>query len=56
MKLTNADTLQSDAEGIALRSCSLSRSHSIIDDISPDAYWYMHKCNMEQHKKSLTSL
>ena len=40
LKLTTAETLQSDDEGIVLTSCSLSTSHTIIDGISPDAYWY----------------
>lgn len=38
VKLTNAEMLQSDDEGIDLTSCSLSRSQSIIDDTSPEAY------------------
>ena len=39
VKLTNAEMLQSDDEGIGLTSSSLSRSQSIIDaDISPAAY------------------
>ena len=51
MRLTNTETLQFDDEDLELTSYSLSTSHSIIDDISPDAYWYMYKCNKEHNKK-----
>lgn len=37
-RLTKAEMLHSDEEGIELRSCSLSISQCIMDDISPEAY------------------
>ena len=38
VKLTKAEMLQSDDEATELTSCSFSRSQSIMDDISPEAY------------------
>lgn len=37
--LTIAEILQSEDVGIVLTSCSLSRSQSMMDDTSPEAYY-----------------
>ena len=36
-ELTSAEMLQSEDNGIVFTSCSLSRSHAMIDDTSPEA-------------------
>lgn len=43
VELTSAETLHSEAVVIELTSCSLSRSQTLMEDISPEAYWYRQK-------------